>query len=152
MCSKVLPYFASGAVTKGFGRGSKALGIPTANLPESVVNNLPEELDNGVYYGWASIQGKVVKMVASIGWNPYFKNEKKSLEVHLLHKFENDFYGEELKVIIAGYIRPERDFSCLDGLIKEIKNDIIIAEQRLEEPIVNKLKHNDFLMINKTND
>lgn len=39
-----------------------------------------------------------------------------------------------------------------DDLIKEIKNDIIIAEQRLEEPIVNKLKYNDFLMINKTND
>lgn len=86
-------------------------------------------------------------MVASIGWNPYYKNEKKSLEVHLLHKFEDDFYGEELKVIIGGYIRPEKDFSSLDELITEIKNDIAIAESQLEEPVINKLKNDDFLMI-----
>ncbi|XP_036150896.1 riboflavin kinase-like [Monomorium pharaonis] len=67
-------------------------------------------------------------MVASIGWNPYYKNEKKSLEVHLLHKFQDEFYGKELKIIIGGYIRPERDFSSLDELIAEIKNDIAIAD------------------------
>jgi len=34
-------------------------------------------------------------------------------EVHLLHKFQRDLYGEELKIIIGGYIRPEKDFSSL---------------------------------------
>jgi riboflavin kinase len=29
----------------------------------------------------------------------------------VLQKFQDDFYGEELKVIIIGYIRPEKDFS-----------------------------------------
>lgn len=151
MDSKALPYFISGTVIKGFGRGSKALGIPTANLPESVVNNLPEDLNIGIYYGWASLYGQVYKMVTSIGWNPYYKNEKKSMEVHLLHKFDDDFYGKEIKVIITGYIRPERDFSSLEELVKEIKNDIAIAEQKLEDPIVNKLKNDDFL-INEAND
>ncbi|KAL6422712.1 hypothetical protein ACFW04_010741 [Cataglyphis niger] len=113
MGSKALPYFVSGTVIKGFGRGSKALGIPTANLSESVVTSLLKDLDTGIYYGWASLHGQVYKMVTSIGWNPYYKNEKKSMEVHLLHKFPNDFYGEEIKVIIAGYIRPEKDFSSL---------------------------------------
>ncbi|EGI68145.1 Riboflavin kinase [Acromyrmex echinatior] len=89
-------------------------------------------------------------MVVSIGWNPYYKNEKKSMEVHLLHKFQRDLYGEELKIIISGYIRPEKDFSSLDELVTEIKNDIAIAERQLEEPVVNKLKNDDFLMINKT--
>ncbi|XP_070156101.1 riboflavin kinase [Polyergus mexicanus] len=152
MGSKALPYFVSGTVIKGFGRGSKALGIPTANFPESVVNGLPKDLDTGVYYGWASLRGQVYKMVTSIGWNPYYKNEKKSMEVHLLHKFHNDFYGEKIKVIITGYIRPEKDFSSLEELIKEIKNDIAIAEQRLEEPVVNKLKNDNFLITNITND
>ncbi|KAM0734613.1 Riboflavin kinase [Formica fusca] len=152
MGSKALPYFVSGTVIKGFGRGSKALGIPTANLPESVVNAVPKDLDTGVYYGWASLRGQVYKMVTSIGWNPYYKNEKKSMEVHLLHKFHNDFYGEEIKVIITGYLRPEKDFSSLEELIKEIKNDIAIAEQKLEEPVVNKLKNHNFLITNKTND
>ncbi|KAG5313095.1 RIFK kinase, partial [Pseudoatta argentina] len=150
MGSKILPYFVSGTIIKGFGRGSKALGIPTANLSESVIDALPKDLSTGIYYGWASLHGKVYKMVVSIGWNPYYKNEKKSMEVHLLHKFQRDLYGEELKIIIGGYIRPEKDFSSLDELVTEIKNDIAIAERQLEEPVVNKLKNDDFLMINKT--
>lgn len=32
-------------------------------------------------------------------------------EVHLLHKFDHDFYGKEIKVIFVGYIRPEKDFT-----------------------------------------
>lgn len=39
-----------------------------------------------------------------------------------------------------------------EELIKEIKNDIAIAEQKLEEPIVNKLKNDDFLITNTAND
>lgn len=38
-----------------------------------------------------------------------------------------------------------------EELIREIKNDIAIAEQKLEDPIVNKLKNDDFL-INEAND
>jgi riboflavin kinase len=44
------------------------------------VNGLPEEIHTGVYYGWAKLEnGPVYKMVMSIGWNPYFKNIKKSM-------------------------------------------------------------------------
>ncbi|XP_011882808.1 PREDICTED: riboflavin kinase [Vollenhovia emeryi] len=151
MGSNILPCFVSGVIVKGFGRGSRTLGIPTANLPQTVVDALPKDLSTGIYYGWASLHGEVYKMVASIGWNPYYKNKTKSMEVHLLHEFEDDFYGEELKVIISGYIRPEKDFSSLDELIVEIKNDIVVAERQLEEPVVNKLKNDDFLAVNKTN-
>lgn len=74
------PYFASGEVVKGFGRGSKQLGIPTANFPESVVDKLPEAYHNGVYYGWAQVEdGPVYKMVMSIGNNPYYNNEKRTM-------------------------------------------------------------------------
>lgn len=38
-------------------------------------------------------------------------------EVHLLHKFQDDFYGKELKVIIVGYIRPEKDFSSIGNTL-----------------------------------
>lgn len=74
------PYFASGEVVKGFGRGSKQLGIPTANYPESVVEKLPCGFDNGVYFGWAKVDDcPVYKMVMSIGNNPYYNNEKKTM-------------------------------------------------------------------------
>lgn len=39
-----------------------------------------------------------------------------------------------------------------EELIKEIKNDIAIAEQKLEKPVVNKPKNDNFLITNKTND
>ena len=51
-----------------------------ANYPEDVIDSLPECLDTGVYYGWASLGGNdVYKMVLSVGWNPFFKNAKKSM-------------------------------------------------------------------------
>jgi FAD synthase len=31
----------------------------------------------------------------------------------LIHKFEHDFYGESLKVIVLGYLRPELNFPSL---------------------------------------
>ncbi len=75
------PLFQSGKVCQGFGRGSKELGIPTANLPESVAELIGQKLDSGIYYGWAKIQGVVYPMVMSFGWNPYYKNEKRSAVV-----------------------------------------------------------------------
>ncbi|KAL9995841.1 putative riboflavin kinase [Helianthus debilis subsp. tardiflorus] len=52
-------------------------------------------------------RGVLYKMVMSIGWNPYFDNTEKTIEPWLLHKFDEDFYGEELHLVIVGYIRPE---------------------------------------------
>ncbi|XP_063231533.1 putative riboflavin kinase [Bacillus rossius redtenbacheri] len=129
-----LPHFASGKVVKGFGRGSKELGIPTANFDEEVVNRLPESVETGVYFGWAQVDnGPVHKMVMSIGWNPFYKNTKKSMETHVLHEFQEDFYGATLKVFIVGRIRPEMNFSSVDELIAMIKNDIAVAEEELEK-------------------
>ncbi|XP_029039892.1 riboflavin kinase [Osmia bicornis bicornis] len=144
MCTENLPYFLSGLVVKGFGRGSKSLGIPTANLEDKVVEALPDDFNTGVYYGWASIDGNVYKMVASIGWNPFYKNEKKTIEVHFLHKFENDFYGKLIKVTFLGYIRPQQDYTSVEELIKAIENDITITEQQLEQPQNKAYKNNKF--------
>jgi len=61
-----LPFFASGTVVHGFGRGSKELGVPTANLADEVVDNLPDQLTCGVYCGFASVNhGTVYPMVSS---------------------------------------------------------------------------------------
>lgn len=52
----------------------------TANFAIDVVENLPKNLDTGIYFGWASVDdGDVQKMVMSIGWNPYYHNEHKSM-------------------------------------------------------------------------
>ncbi|CAC5368974.1 RFK [Mytilus coruscus] len=143
---QILPHFAEGKVVKGFGRGSKELGIPTANFPENVVENLPKDLPGGVYYGWANVDnGEVLKMVLSIGWNPYYHNTKKSMETHVIHTFKEDFYGSTLKVIMLGYIRPMRDFSSLDELIGAINDDIQEAKEKLDLPENASYKQNNFL-------
>ncbi|CAN0259745.1 unnamed protein product [Lampetra planeri] len=111
---KSLPCWCRGKVVKGFGRGSKQLGIPTANLPEPVVEQLPADVATGIYFGWACVgSGDVHKMVMSIGWNPFYNNTKKSMEVHIIHSFEEDFYGEVLSIVILGYIRAETGFDSL---------------------------------------
>ena len=53
----------------------------SANFPEDVIEALPKEFETGIYYGWAKVSnhGDVNKMVMSVGWNPYYKNEKKSM-------------------------------------------------------------------------
>jgi FAD synthase len=51
-----------------------------ANFGIDVVNQLPKDIQTGIYYGWASVEnGQVHKMVMSIGWNPYYDNEHKSM-------------------------------------------------------------------------
>ena len=58
---------------------SSSLPSP-ANFPDAVVDNLPADISTGIYYGWACVgNGDVYKMVMSIGWNPYYKNTKKSM-------------------------------------------------------------------------
>lgn len=51
-----------------------------ANFSREVVNNLPEDIATGVYYGWAQVdKSPIYKMVMSIGWNPFYKNKEKSM-------------------------------------------------------------------------
>jgi hypothetical protein len=77
---KKFPHFSSGKIVKGFGRGSKDLGIPTANFSQEVVDKLPENFDQGVYYGYAKVDNQPISnMVMSIGTNPHYNNIKKTM-------------------------------------------------------------------------
>ncbi|KAI0429327.1 hypothetical protein F5Y09DRAFT_342760 [Xylaria sp. FL1042] len=50
------PLRMEGAVISGFGRGSKELGIPTANLPvDAATTPWIADARSGVYFGWASL-------------------------------------------------------------------------------------------------
>jgi riboflavin kinase len=53
----------------------------TANLSEDAIATICSELKTGVYYGWVQVgerNTQVYQMVMSIGWNPYYHNEKRS--------------------------------------------------------------------------
>ncbi|KAF8019781.1 hypothetical protein BT93_G0466 [Corymbia citriodora subsp. variegata] len=136
-----------GPVIHGFGRGSKLLGIPTANLSTEGYSDLLSEHPSGaVYFGWAGLSARgIYKMVMSIGWNPYFDDKEKTIEPWLLHKFDEDFYGEELRLVIVGYIRPEANFPSLESLIAKIHEDRDIAERALDLPLYAKHRDDQYL-------
>lgn len=140
-----LPYFTKGPVVKGFGRGSKQLGCPTANFPDNIVNELPDGIETGVYFGFAQVdKGDVHKMVMSIGWNPFYQNKTKSMETHIMHEYESDFYDQELKIIILGFLRPEKNFNSLNELIIAIKSDIAQSNEKLDQAEFAMYKHDPF--------
>lgn len=89
------------------------------------------DLLSGIYMGTCSLEGRQYGSVMSIGYNPYYNNTQRSLEVHLFGEFAEDFYGTDLDVTIATFIRVESDFKSFDHLIRFINNDIYIGKQRL---------------------
>jgi riboflavin kinase len=106
------PLILEADVVHGFKRGSKELGIPTANLNMEKLGEAGQSLNTGIYYGYAELRGNSYSAVVSIGWNPYYKNERKTVEAHLLVGLD-DFYGENICVHLFGFLRPEANFTCL---------------------------------------
>lgn len=100
----VLPIRMISRVSKGFGRGSKDLGIPTANLDRATLQSSTsfDDLPTGIYWGYGRIvenggdsgEGETKKeqepaaivytAAISIGYNPTYGNSEKSCEPHLI--------------------------------------------------------------------
>jgi len=93
--------------------------------------------------------GKVWPMVMSVGWNPYFKNEKITAEVHIIHPFKHDFYGHPMSVLVLGYIRPELDYVSKDALVKDINTDVQVALNSLARPGYAAYSGDEFLLGNQ---
>lgn len=73
-------------------------------------------------------------MVMSLGWNPFYKNERLTAEIHIMHDFQSDFYGYELRALVLGYIRPELDYTSREALIEDIETDKRVALNSLDRP------------------
>ncbi|KAG6843310.1 hypothetical protein H0H87_005963 [Tephrocybe sp. NHM501043] len=144
------PILLHGPVQRGFGRGSKDLGCPTANLPDDAILPMTSVAQNGVYYGYAQISPNnaltpedttVLPMVMSLGWNPYYKNERLTAEIHIMHDFQADFYGLEMRAVVLGYIRPELDYISREALIDDINTDKRVALNSLSRPAYQAFAH-----------
>jgi riboflavin kinase/FMN adenylyltransferase len=120
------PPLLIGEVIHGFGRGSKKLGFPTANLKiDEVLVPHP-----GIYAVWAVYEGRRFPGVSNLGWNPTFQDHKFSIEVHILN-FEKDIYGQTLRVEFVKRQRDEVTFRGPEELITQIKKDVEQAKKIL---------------------
>lgn len=87
----------------------------------------------------------VYPTVLSIGYNPYYKNTTRSIEIHILANFSSDFYGAELSLVILGFIRPEYDYVSKDALVEDIREDIRVAQRSLEREGYLRYKEEEWL-------
>lgn len=66
-------------------------------------------------YGIGLTSGKdldvVLPTVMSIGWNPFYGNKEKAIELHIVHGFPTNFYGAQVSFNVLGYIRPELNYT-----------------------------------------
>ena len=125
------PYTLTGKVVRGKGRGA-SIGIPTANLEIWPKRAVPAE---GVYAGWAEVQGKRWAAVTNIGVRPTFEDKLLApvVESHLLDYDGGEFYGEDFGLDFVTRLRAEKRFSGVDELLAQIKKDIQRARELLAD-------------------
>ena len=132
------PLGLRGPVARGYGRGGKKLGVPTANLPEDLFGDVLSNVPTGVYSAWVAVSdggdddgdALVRPAVVNVGYSPTFvdaENPLKILEAHLLDYDGDDFYGDSLAVVLVSRQRPEVKFPDFPTLLANIKNDIRVA-------------------------
>lgn len=113
-------YFITGRVIRGIGRGKK-IGFPTANIDflENIL--IPQ---NGVYSTKVRYKDKIYDSITNVGVNPTFNDVKHiGIETHILN-FDQDIYGENLRVYFDHKIRDEKKFNSVEELVFQIKMDI----------------------------
>ena len=111
-------YELRGRVEMGEGRGH-ALGFPTANIA------VPQKLlpKDGVYAAVARYDGRDYAALVSIGTNPTFDGEERTIEAWL-RDFDGTIYGEELALRDLRFVREQMRFDNVEDLIARMNEDL----------------------------
>ena len=107
-----------GDVVPGAQRG-RDLGAPTANLAVSD-QLIPAD---GVYAGRCEIDGASYAAAISIGTNPTFGDNPRTIEPHLIG-FKGDLYGRSLNLQITDWLRDQETYPTTELLVEQIQRDI----------------------------
>ena len=125
-----------GQVVHGFRRG-REIGFPTANLTGDGLGEVPAD---GVYAGWLvrSVPGskaaEYLPAAISVGTNPHFEGTERTVEVHALGRSDLNLYGESIAVDFVEYLRPMLSFESLDGLLRQMDEDLRVTAEILGVP------------------
>jgi riboflavin kinase/FMN adenylyltransferase len=119
------PYYLRGPIRVGYKRG-RIIGVPTANISPEIVF-VPRK---GVYFTWAYLGDKKYPSITNIGYNPTFETSDSYLKVEThIFNFDQDIYGEHMKVELSKFQRDEMKFGSIDHLKKQIFSDIEVAKK-----------------------
>jgi riboflavin kinase/FMN adenylyltransferase len=80
---------------------------------------------NGIYAGWAWVQGRRYATAINVGMRPTFGDDLLHPRVEpFLLDFDRDIYGEEIRVDFVKFLRPEVRYQNIDQLIMQIDMDV----------------------------
>ena len=120
-------YFFEGTVIEGNKLG-RTLSYPTANLQVTAIDKLIP--GNGVYAVECEIEYKSnsvnpsawLKGMMNIGFRPTVDGSKRMIEVNIFN-FDQDIYGNTIRVYLRHYLRGEQKFIGLDALKEQLAKD-----------------------------
>lgn len=122
-------YFFDGIVAEGDKIG-RTIGYPTANIQPADDNKLIP--GNGVYAVQIITPGGQLKNgMMNIGVRPTIGGIKRMIEVNIFD-FDEDIYGQQVKVLVKKYLRPEQKFQGLEALKDQLAIDKVNALKVLE--------------------
>jgi riboflavin kinase/FMN adenylyltransferase len=125
-----------GTVIRGKRLG-RSLGIPTANVPYPKRTTMPAE---GVYVADMFLldQGeRLVRGVLNQGFHPTVPEGDPAIEMHVFD-FEEDLYGQRVRVRYLEFIRPELVFASKEAMRLVMQDDLRLARDWFT-------KHPDYL-------
>jgi riboflavin kinase/FMN adenylyltransferase len=112
-------FFFQGTIIQGNKLGRK-LGFPTANLQ---INDRDKLIPgHGVYAVTAALDQREFQGMMNIGIRPTLNDGLFMIEVNLFD-FDEEVYGQELKVHVRKFMRPEIKSNGLDALKEQITRD-----------------------------
>lgn len=121
------PYFVSGQVMHGRKLG-RVMSFPTVNLIMDKEKLLPPY---GVYLANVYVGSEKYAGVANVGIKPTISdNEKPCVETHIFD-FDEELYGEYIRVEMLEFMRPEKKFNSIDELKNQLKVDIKNAKSKI---------------------
>lgn len=122
-----------GQVGPGRGQGTD-MGFPTANVEVPGYAQMPAD---GVYAGFAEVDGAVWPAAINAGVPPMFADSVKSarLEANLIG-FSGDLYDKKVAIAFDRLLRPSHSFESVDALIEAVNRDIeTVREQFGTSPV-----------------
>ncbi len=114
-------YSLEGTVTRGRMLGRK-LEMPTVNLSVDPDKLLPPF---GVYFSHIYLGTGVFLGITNVGVRPTVSEEKKVTVETYIYDFDDDVYGENLRVELLHFLRGEMKFDSIDELKAQMKTDML---------------------------
>lgn len=112
-------YYFSGTVIQGNKLG-RTIGYPTANL--QIQDEYKLVPANGVYAVDVQLSSRNLKGMMNIGIRPTVDGTKRVIEVNIFN-FDEDIYGQTLKITLKKNLRSEVKFAGLEELKGQLAKD-----------------------------